>query len=64
MDYKSMVFPCKSINLLRFLKLKGLKSEHKYTDAKDMKDCWIFIRNASLNMALEEWKILKQKSNI
>ena len=60
--YKTMVFPCKSINLVRFLKSKGIKSEHKYTDAEDMKDCWIFVRTTSLNEALNEWKDYKLRN--
>lgn len=55
------VFPCKSINLVRFLKSKGFRSEHKYTDAKDNKDCWIFLRSNKFHAALTEWNNIKQK---
>lgn len=57
---KTNIFPCKSINLMRFIKSKGIQSEHKYTDAKDNKDCWIFIRTKELESILDEWKYTKQ----
>jgi hypothetical protein len=60
------VFPCKSLNLLRFLKENGLQSELKYTDAKDNRDCWVFLRTDKLHELLTEWgnKSLEEKQNI
>jgi hypothetical protein len=54
------IFPCKSLNLMRFLKEHGLQSELKYTDAKDNKDCWVFLRNDKLHELLTEWDKTKQ----
>ena len=53
---RTNIFPCKSINLTRFLKSNGLFSEHKYTDATDQRDCWIFLRTDKLHSLLAEWK--------
>lgn len=53
---RTNIFPCKSINLVRFLKQNGLSSEYKFTDAKDNKDCWIFLRTNKLHKLLEQWK--------
>ena len=58
---KSNVFPCKSIGLVRFLKANGILSEHKYTDDKDKKDCWIFLRTEQLGELLNQWGIMKQQ---
>jgi len=58
---RTNVFPCKSINLVRFLKQNGLLSEHKYTDAKDNRDCWIFLRTDKLNLLLAQWKTIQDK---
>lgn len=55
------VFPCKSINLVRFLKGNGLLSELKYTDAKDDRDCWVFLRTDRLHELLTEWGKIKTK---
>ena len=52
---KTHVFPCKSINLTRFIKSKGIISEYKFTDAQDNKDCWIFLRTSQLEDILKEW---------
>ena len=52
---KTHVFPCKSINLTRFIKSKGIISEYKFTDAQDNKDCWIFLRTSQLEDVLKEW---------
>ena len=52
---KTHVFPCKSINLTRFIKSKGIMSEYKFTDAQDNKDCWIFLRTSQLEDVLKEW---------
>lgn len=57
--HKTNIFPCKSINLMRFIKSKGILSEHKYTDAEDNKDCWIFLRTPELERVLEEWHLTK-----
>lgn len=56
---RTNIFPCKSINLLRFLKDNGLFSEHKYKDAQDNKDCWIFLRTEELNSLLDEWRVIQ-----
>ncbi|OHD25746.1 MAG: hypothetical protein A2Y34_05465 [Spirochaetes bacterium GWC1_27_15] len=58
---RTNIFPCKSINLVRFLKQNGLLSEHKYTDASDNKDCWIFLRTEKLNSLLAQWKVIQDK---
>jgi len=58
---KTNIFPCKSINLTRFLKDNGLLSEHKYTDASDKRDCWIFLRTDKLNSLLAQWKVIQDK---
>lgn len=61
---RTNIFPCKSINLVRFLKQHGLQSEHKYTDAKDHKDCWIFLRTDRLHELLTIWNNTKQTLDI
>jgi hypothetical protein len=53
------LFPCKSINLMKFLTSKGIHSEHSYKDANDNKYCWIYIKNNNLKAALDEWKNTK-----
>ena len=58
---RTNIFPCKSINLTRFLKDNGLVSEHKYTDYQDQRDCWIFLRTDKLNSLLAQWKIIQDK---
>lgn len=59
---KTNIFPCKSINLVRFLKSNGLFSEHKYTDNIDKRDCWIFLRRTNeLNSLLAQWKVIQDK---
>lgn len=58
---RTNIFPCKSINLTRFLKQNGLLSEHKYTDASDQRDCWIFLRTEKLNSLLAQWKVIQNK---
>lgn len=58
---RTNVFPCKSINLVRFLKQNGLLSEHKYRDGIDNKDCWIFLRTEKLNSLLAQWKVIQDK---
>lgn len=58
---RTNIFPCKSINLTRFLKQNGLSSEHKYTDASDNRDCWIFLRTDKLNSLLAQWKTIQDK---
>ncbi len=56
---QSNIFPCKSINLMRYIKANGISSEHKYTDAKDNRDCWIFLRTEQLNRLLDQWRLNK-----
>ena len=58
---RTNIFPCKSINLVRFLKSNGLFSEHKYTDNADQRDCWIFLRTDKLNQLLSQWKVIQDK---
>lgn len=58
---RTNIFPCKSINLTRFLKDNGLVSEHKYTDYTDQRDCWIFLRTDKLNYLLAQWKVIQDK---
>jgi hypothetical protein len=58
---RTNIFPCKSINLTRFLKQNGLLSEHKYTDNVDQRDCWIFLRTEKLNSLLAQWKVIQNK---
>jgi ribosomal protein S8 len=53
------IFPCKSINFVRFLKSKGFMSEYKVTDAKDNRDIWIFLRTEELHRALDEYALQK-----
>lgn len=59
---KTNVFPCKSINLVRFIKARGIQSEYKFTDAQDNKDCWIFLRTEELGKILKEWGDTKPKT--
>lgn len=60
---RTNIFPCKSIDLMRFLKQNGLRSEHKYKDAYDNKDCWIFLRTDELHSLLDKWAKLKSNTN-
>jgi hypothetical protein len=58
------IFPCKSITLLRFLKGKGIMSEHKYIDQEDGKTCWIFYRDDIFKEALNEDAQIKLNNKI
>lgn len=51
-----IIFPCKSINLAKFLKSKNIYAIHIYTDIKDNKKCWIFLKDEKLINALTEWQ--------
>lgn len=55
------LFPCKSINLLRFIERSGKKSIYKYIDAEDGRNCWLFLKTDELIKLLEEWAKNKPK---
>lgn len=59
MTNTSVIYPCKSINQMRWLKNQGIFSIHKYTDIKDGRDCWLFLQNNELSKALTIWSTEK-----
>lgn len=59
MNNNQLIFPCKSINLVRWLKTKNIYAVHKYTDITDLKECWIYIMNDKLSNALTYWRTEK-----
>jgi hypothetical protein len=59
MNGDKSIFPCKSVNLVRWLKTQNIYSVHKYKDIEDYKDCWLFIVDDDLTKALLKWKIEK-----
>lgn len=56
MHNNKKIFPCKSINLLRFIKQNGIEPVYKHTDIIDKKDCWLFIYNENLCNVLTQWR--------
>lgn len=60
---KSKIFPCKSINLNRFLESKEIYCDHEYIDVKDSRICWLYIQNKKLSDALIEWSNNKKNKS-
>lgn len=57
---KSLLYPCYSTNLMKFLSLKGVEYELCGRHPNKEVTMWIYIRNEKLNKALKEYELAKR----